>query len=164
MVDVTAAALNFARLPRLGALGRYGFYEALDYPPSRLPAGDEVAIVRAFMAHHQGMTVVAIANALFDGEMRSRFHAEPRVQATELLLQERMPRDVAVAPPRAEEIKTAANARELSAPAPRRFHSAHDASPRTNLLSNGRYSLMVTAAGSGDRHLRQLAATPWLQE
>ncbi|HKC51351.1 MAG TPA: glucoamylase family protein [Myxococcota bacterium] len=164
MVDVNAAALNFARLTRLGALGRYGFYEALDYTPSRLPAGDEVAIVRAFMAHHQGMTVVAIANALFDGEMRSRFHAEPRVQATELLLQERMPRDVAVAPPRAEEIKTAANARELSAPAPRRFQTAQDASPRTNLLSNGRYSLMVTAAGSGYSHWRDLAVTRWRED
>ncbi len=82
--------------PALGARGRYGFYEALDYTPSRLPEGATVAIVRAFMAHHQGMTIVAIADALLDGVMRARFHAEPMVQATELLLQERTPRDVAV--------------------------------------------------------------------
>ena len=67
MVDPGAAARNFARLAAVGARGRYGFYEALDYTPTRLPEGQDVAIVRAFMAHHQGMTVVAIANALLDG-------------------------------------------------------------------------------------------------
>jgi cyclic beta-1,2-glucan synthetase len=100
MVDPEAAAHNFIRLAMVGARGRYGFYEALDYTPTRLPEGKDVAIVRAFMAHHQGMSVVAIANALLDGKMRARFHAEPSVQATELLLQERTPRDVALAHPR----------------------------------------------------------------
>ena len=94
-----AAARNFERLRGIGARGRYGFYEALDFTPSRVPEGERVAIVRAFMAHHQGMTIVAIADALLDGVMRARFHAEPMVQATELLLQERMPRDVAVVRP-----------------------------------------------------------------
>ena len=80
------------------------------------------------MAHHQGMTLVAIANALHDGAMRARFHAEPMVQATELLLQERTPRDVAVAQPRAEEVQTAAHvAASSSPPALRRFRSPHDA-------------------------------------
>ena len=91
--------------PAVGARGPYGFYEALDYTPSRLPEGATVAIVRAYMAHHQGMTLVALANVLRDGAMRARFHAEPAVQATELLLQERTPRDVAVARPRAEEVE-----------------------------------------------------------
>ena len=86
MVEPAAAARNLARLAAVGASGRYGFYEALDYTRSRLPEGKDYAIVRAFMAHHQGMTVVAIANALLDGAMRARFHAEPIVQATELLL------------------------------------------------------------------------------
>ena len=90
--------------------GRYGFYEALDYTPSRLPENASVAIVRAFMAHHQGMTIVAIADALLDGAMRARFHAEPMVQATELLLQEGTPRDVAVVRPWAAEAKSDARA------------------------------------------------------
>ena len=98
MVDPLAAARNFARLESVGARGRYGFYEALDYTPIRVPEGQNFAIVRAFMAHHQGMTIVAVADALLDGAMRARFHAEPVVQATELLLQERTPRDVAVRP------------------------------------------------------------------
>ncbi len=109
MVDPEAAARNFSRLRAAGGLGRYGWYEALDYTPSRVPEGETVAIVRAYMAHHQGMTLVAITDALLGGAMRTRFHADPIIQATELLLQERTPRDVAVARPRAEEVKADAN-------------------------------------------------------
>ncbi|HET9042230.1 MAG TPA: glucoamylase family protein, partial [Burkholderiales bacterium] len=164
MVDPGAAARNFARLAAVGARGRYGFYEALDYTPTRLPEGEDVAIVRAFMAHHQGMTVVAIANALLDGAMRARFHAEPSVQATELLLQERTPRDVAVAHPRAEEVATAATVRDLELPAVRRFHSAHHATPQAHLLSNGRYAVMLTGAGSGYSRLGDIGITRWRED
>jgi len=164
MVDPAAAARNFARLAALGARGRYGFYEALDYTRTRLPEGKEVAIVRAFMAHHQGMTVVGIANALLDGKMRARFHAEPIVQATELLLQERTPRDVAVAHPRAEEVETAATLRDLELPAVRRLRSVHDAAPEAHLLSNGRYAVMLTAAGSGYSRWGDSAITRWRED
>ncbi|HVS10334.1 MAG TPA: glucoamylase family protein, partial [Planctomycetota bacterium] len=164
MVDPGAAARNFARLAAAGALGRYGYYEALDYTPARLPVGEKVAMVRAFMAHHQGMTVVAIANALLDGRMRARFHAEPIVQATDLLLQERTPRDVAVAHPRAEEVKTAATVRELDLPAVRRIRTPHDASPQAHLLSNGRYTVMLTAAGSGYSRWGDIAITRWRED
>ena len=104
MVDPQAAARNFSRLAAAGGRGRYGWYEALDYTPARLPEGQKVAIVRSYMAHHQGMTLIAIANALQDGAMRARFHAEPIIQATQLLLQERIPRDVLVAHPGADEV------------------------------------------------------------
>src|SRR5207245_11282227 len=100
MTEPAAAAQNFRRLWEAGANGAYVFYEALDYTGSRLPEGTRVAVVRTYMAHHQGMLLVAIANVLPAGPVRRRFHAEPIVQATELLLQERTPRDVAVARPR----------------------------------------------------------------
>jgi cyclic beta-1,2-glucan synthetase len=164
MVDAGAAAENFARLFKAGGLGRYGWYEALDYTPSRVPEDENVAIVRAYMAHHQGMTLVAIADALHDGAMRARFHSEPIIQATELLLQERTPRDVAVARPRAEEVKTEGNIREITAPTIRRFHSPHDLVPRTHLLSNGRYTVMLTAAGSGFSRWREMAVTRWRED
>ena len=108
MIDPRAAVANLKRLAEIGAQGRYGFYEALDYTPARLPEGESVAIVHAFMAHHQGMTIVAIADALLDGAMRARFHAEPIVKATELLLQERMPRDVAATRLWASDVKSLA--------------------------------------------------------
>ena len=164
MIEPHAAARNFARLTAIGARGRYGFYEALDYTPSRLPEGTEVAIVRAFMAHHQGMTVVAIANTLMDFRMRERFHAEPQVQATELLLQERTPRDVSVAHPRAEEVQTAARIRDVDLPEVRRLHSPHGATPQVHLLSNSRYAVMLTAAGSGYSTVRDLAVTRWRED
>jgi cyclic beta-1,2-glucan synthetase len=164
MVDPEAAAQNFSRLAAAGGLGRYGNYEALDYTPTRVPEGEPLAIVRAYMAHHQGMTLVALDNALQDGAMRTRFHAEPIIQATELLLQERTPRDVAVARPRAEEVKSAANIRELVPPMQRLFHSPHDPIPRTHLLSNGRYAVMLTTAGSGYSRWRDLAVTRWRED
>ena len=164
MVDPGAAARNFARLATIGACGRYGFYEALDYTPTRLPEGKEVAIVRAFMAHHQGMTVVAIANGLLNGALRARFHAEPIVRATELLLHERTPRDVAVAHPRAEEVKTAATVRDLELPTVRRLRSAHAATPEAHLLSNGRYTVMLTGAGSGYSRWGDLGVTRWRED
>jgi len=164
MIDPQAAVRNFRRLADAGASGEYGFYEALDYTPPRLPEGASVAIVRSYMAHHQGMLLVAIANTLLDGVMRARFHAEPMIQATELLLQERTPRDVAVARPRAEEVAAAADVRELVPTVVRRFTSPHSATPRTHLLSNGRYAVMVTAAGSGESRWRGLAVTRWRED
>ena len=147
MVDAEAAVRNFLRLSAVGGRGEYGWYEALDYTPARIPEDEKVAIVRAYMAHHQGMTLVAIADAIGNGTMRARFHAEPIIQATELLLQERTPRDVAVARPRAEEVQAAANVREILPTTLRRFRSPHGPVPRTQLLSNGRYAVMITAAG-----------------
>ena len=164
MVDPKRSALNFARLIAIGARGRYGLFEALDYTRSRLPEGSRFAVVRAFMAHHQGMSVVAIANVLFDGRMRERFHAEPRIQATELLLQERAPRDVSVAHPRAEEVSTAARINEGQLPQVRRLRSPHDLTPQTHLLSNGRYSVMLTAAGSGYSRWHDLGVTRWRED
>jgi cyclic beta-1,2-glucan synthetase len=161
MVDPQAAAANFAQLHALGAAGRYGFYEALDYTRARLPEGERVVIVRAFMAHHQGMTVVAIANVLFDGRMRARFHAESGIQATELLLQERTPRDVSIAHPRAEEVSTSARINHGAVTEVRRLHTINEATPQTHLLSNGRYSVMLTSAGSGYSRWREQGITRW---
>src|SRR6266851_7254716 len=111
MIDPGAAARNFVALAGAGARGSLGFYEALDYTRTRLPEGTEVAVVRAYMAHHQGMTLVALTNVLRTGAMRARFHAEPIVQATELLLQERAPRSVAVTRPRVDEVKAPGHVR-----------------------------------------------------
>jgi cyclic beta-1,2-glucan synthetase len=164
MIEPAAAVRNFSRLAEAGGGGRYGWYEALDYTPGRVPDGKTVAVVRAYMAHHQGMSLVAIANTLQGGMMRSRFHANPIVQATELLLQERPPRDVAVKWVRAEEVSQVAQVRELVQPMLRRFHSPHDRVPRSHLLSNGGYAVMITAAGSGYSRWRNLAVSRWRED
>jgi cyclic beta-1,2-glucan synthetase len=164
MVDPVAAARNFERLAKEGSLGQYGYYEALDYTASRMPAGKTHAVVRAYMAHHQGMTIVALANTLLDEVMRARFHGEPIVQATELLLQERTPRGVSVARPRAEEVESHLHVRDFVLPVLRRFSSPHDPIPRTHLLSNGRYSVMLTAAGSGYSRWLGYDVTRWRED
>ncbi|HVS88329.1 MAG TPA: glucoamylase family protein [Candidatus Acidoferrum sp.] len=164
MIDPVAAMENFARLEEAGGRGAYGFYEAIDYTSKRVPEGENAAVVCAYLAHHQGMSLVALANVLNDGAMRSRFHAEPMVQATELLLQERTPRDVLVARPRAEEVSAAAQVRELLPPVLRRFTTPHSPTPRTHLLSNGRYAVMLTAAGSGYSRWRDIAVTRWRED
>ena len=113
MIEPEAAVRNLARLSDAGASGRYGFREALDYTRRRLPEDTTVAVVNSYMAHHQGMSLVAIGNVLHDSAMVRRFHAEPMVQATELLLQERVPRDVLVSRLRSEEVKSDADVRDL---------------------------------------------------
>ncbi|MGE5273258.1 MAG: GH36-type glycosyl hydrolase domain-containing protein, partial [Verrucomicrobiota bacterium] len=163
MVDPVEAVRNFERLERAGAYGQYGFYESLDYTASRLPTAASHSVVRMYMAHHQGMAIVALADVLGNGRMRARFHAEPAVRASELLLQERTPRDVAVARPRLEPIP-ATGVRELVPPNTRRFSSPHGATPRAHLLSNGRYAVMITAAGSGYSRWRDLAITRWRED
>ncbi|HYU95651.1 MAG TPA: glucoamylase family protein [Sphingomicrobium sp.] len=164
IIDPTAAARNFRRLADCGARGRFGYYEALDFTPRRLSDGQNVAVVRAFMAHHQGMTIVAIADALLGGAMRERFHAEPIVRAAELLLHERMPREIAAAPSWASDAKPHTKIRELEAAGGWRLADPHAASPATHLLSNGRYSVMLTAAGSGYSRWRDLAVTRWRED
>jgi cyclic beta-1,2-glucan synthetase len=164
MIEPAAAVRNFARLAEVGGCGQYGWYEALDYTPGRIPEGKSVAVVGAYMAHHQGMSLVAIANTLLGGTMRTRFHANPIVQASELLLQERPPRDVDVKWVRAEEVSQTTQVRELVPPMLRRFRSPHDRVPRSHLLSNGRYAVMITAAGSGYSRWRNLAVTRWRED
>ena len=110
------------------------------------------------------MSLIAIANLLNDGAMRARFHAEPMVQATELLLQERTPRDVLVARPRAEEVSATAQVRDLIPPSMRRFSTPNSSIPRTHLLSNGRYAVMLTTAGSGYSRWRDIAVTRWRED
>lgn len=161
MVDPQGALHNYEHLERLGARGRFGFYEALDFTRSRVPEGAEVAIVRNFMAHHQGMTIVAIANTVEGGRMRERFHREPMIRASELLLQERMPRDVSDSHPRAEEVKAAVLDAPDAKPTVWRLKTSSGAAPVTHLLSNGRYTVMLTAAGSGYSRWRDIAVCRW---
>ena len=161
LVEPQAAVRNFERLDAIGARGRYGFFEALDFTPGRVPNGERVAVVRSFMTHHQGMTITAIADVLLDGVMRDRFHAEPIIQATALLLQERVTRDVTSTPPSVSETS---NARTRVIAGAWRSANPWSATPAIQLLSNGHYSVMLTAAGSGYSSWRDLAVTRWRED
>ena len=164
LVAPRRALANLRRLRREGALGRYGFYESIDYTPERLPQTEKRAVIHAFMAHHQGMSLVALDNLINRDVMQRRFHAEPLVQATELLLQERVPRGVAAAHPRAEEVLSGRLVHTLTGLVTRSYETADLPTPRTQLLSNGTYSVMVTSAGGGYSRCGPLAVTRWRED
>ncbi len=105
-VDPAAAIKNLRWMAKKGWLARYGFYEAADYSPEVRPSRRQrYALVRSWMAHHQGMSLLAIANFLEDRVVQNWFHRDARVQATELLLQERPVRHVPAAAPRKKRSK-----------------------------------------------------------
>lgn len=163
LINPAAAAENFTRLVKEGLDGRFGFYESLDYRPRNRDIDADPgavappAIVRAFFAHHQGMSLVAIANVICDDAFVTRFHADPRVQASELLLQERVPREAILSEPRPAE--SASGIPSTSVYASRRFRSPHTTSPHTQFLSNGRYTAALTHAGGGYSTWRGLTIT-----
>jgi len=148
-VDPLAVAANLAAFTAEGAEGRYGFYESLDYTPGRAPAGKTRAVVKAYFAHHQGMSFIALANQLDSHRMQERFHADPMVASAELLLQERVPRGVQLVSPHVDEVREVRSVRELPPPVTRSYPTAQTPVPATHFLSNGRYSVMVTNGGGG---------------
>ncbi|MGD0483291.1 MAG: glucoamylase family protein [Gemmatimonadales bacterium] len=172
LVDPERAAHNFRRLARDGLDGGYGFYEAIDYTHRNPVEGESVleprphgttgVVVRAFLAHHQGMSLVALANAVLWDPMVRRLHADPRVKATALLLQERAPRHAFITQPRpAEATRVTA---PVSAAAVRRFRSPHTRFPHAQFLSNGAYTAIVTNAGGGASLCRGRAVTRYRED
>lgn len=162
MYEPSLAAENLKRLEVLGARGLYGFYEAIDFTSSRLPSNANYAVVKAYMAHHQGMSLVSITNLFKENIFCRFFHAEPLVQATEILLQERPPRVVGVIP--TTEAPHYASIREEVSNVSRLYHSVNRPTPRTQILSNGQYSVMITAAGAGYSIYQKNAVTRWRED
>jgi len=139
---------NMQRLESLKALGRYGFYEAIDFTSAHLGLGQEYAIVRSYMAHHQGMSMLALADYLQGQRMVERFHAEPMIQSVELLLQEQIPQGAPLQYPHEDEqnmhqsLQPAVVVNSWSVP-------VNSPMPLVHFLANGRYGVLITNAGSG---------------
>ncbi len=163
MVAPEQACANLQRLTAAGYSGVYGLYEAIDFTPTRLPRGQNAAVIRSFMAHHQGMCLLSLAYALLDQPMQRRFNANRHFQATVLLLQERVPR-TAVIQPHVVESLGAAVAVDATETRLRVFSNPDNLIPAVQMLSNGRYNLMVTSAGGGYSQLREMAVTRWHED
>ena len=163
MVDPKAAVLNLARLAGEGLASTYGFYEAIDYTPSRVPRGEKSAVVRSHMAHHQGMALLALAYLLLDRPMQRRFGSDPALQATLLLLQERVPRAVPFHPEMAERVDFRSGQPSSETPL-RVIATPHTPSPEVQLLSNGRYHVMLTNSGAGYSRWKDVAVTRWRED
>ncbi len=163
MVSPDEACANLQRLAAEGFGGELGFYEAIDYTPARLPRGHPHAIVRSYMAHHQGMMFLSLARVLLDGRMQARFASDPAFQATALLLQERIPRADAsyLAPAPASDARVTPEAADIAV---RAFNGPDTPAPEVQLLSNGRYHVVVTNAGGGYSRWKDLAVTRWRED
>jgi cellobiose phosphorylase len=159
-----AALENVQALKRENADARFGLYEAIDFTRDRLEEKRRPAIVRSFMAHHQGMSLLALVNCLCGNIMVERFHSEPMVRATELLLQERLPRNAPLMHPHSDETAPAPLVRDRPYPLSRVVNTPHTPHPRTLLLSNGRYNVMLTNAGSGYSTCADLDVTRWRED
>ncbi|MEN6469667.1 MAG: glucoamylase family protein [Smithella sp.] len=163
MIAPQEACVNLQRLAAKGMLGAYGFYEALDFTASRLPSGVESVAVRSFMSHHQGMSLLSMAQLLLDRPMQKRFESEPMFQSAMLLLQERIPKALSFYRQIADDL----NIRKAAGPqkVPSRIIETPDTPvPEVQLLSNGRYHVMITNAGSGYSRWKDLAVTRWRED
>ena len=163
MVAPEEACLNLQRLAAEGFEGKYGFYEAIDYTPSRMPRGQSNGLVRSFMAHHQGMSFLSLAYLLLGRPMQKRFESDPSFQATTLLLQERVPKAMAFYSQTAESPDLTTTSSGLETPV-RAFSNQDTPMPEVQLLSNGRYHVMVTNAGGGYSRWKDMAVTRWRED
>ncbi len=150
---------NIATMQEMKLLGRYGLYEAVDFTPARLAIGQEYAVVRSYMAHHQGMILLALAAYLQGPKMVSRFHAEPMNRSVELLLQERIPEGAPLRFPHQDEtgartVQAAEGVQPWRAP-------ADTPMPMVHYLSNGRFGTLFTNAGGGFSQWGDLMLTRW---
>ncbi len=164
IVQPEEACDNLERLDDEGFMGDYGFYEAIDYTASRLPRGQSKAVVKSFMAHHEGMSFLSLSYVLLDRPMQKRFESFPLFQATMLLLQERIPRATTFFAHTSgvTNIRPAVSNQEMPL---RVFNTPNTVFPEVNLLSNGdSYRVIITNSGGGYSHWKDIAVTRWRED
>jgi cyclic beta-1,2-glucan glucanotransferase len=159
MVDPGPALSNLQQLEGLGALGRYGFRDAVDY--TRPDPKKDYAVVRTYMAHHLGMGLIALTNALTSQVWQRRFHADPMVRSAELLLHERIPRRVVPQEPQGARVDEALPEAEVDRPSVRELETPDTAQPHVALLGHLPYTIMVSHCGAGYGRYETLAVTRW---
>jgi len=157
LVEPRQALKNLGTLELEGALGPYGFRDALDY--TRPAPGSRKTIVCTFMAHHIGMSIVALNNALNRQIWPRRFHLDPLVRSAELVLQERIPRRLTVQDVQGDDAARVPS--EMEKPAVREIETPHTPQPVVGILGNVPYTTLITNAGGGFSRYGNLAVTRW---
>ncbi len=155
---------NLRRLIANNLLTDFGFFEAVDYTEGRLAPKESYTIIESFMAHHQGMILVAIDNLLHENMVAIAFHNDPIVKSSELLLQERVPQRISILNPREEEVLHKTGGRARSLPTLHHIEHVHTEEPQIRILSNGSYTVMLTAAGSGFSKCDDLSVFRWEED
>lgn len=165
MINAQEAVSNLKRMAsttHASLLGHYGFYESIDFTRQSGPTGERGVVVYAYMAHHQGMSLIAINNLLNRNIMQNRFHQNPRISGVESLLYERIPASPAIAAKYArKEIPLPRLTPFSQVPIMGVINTPDSITPKVNLLSNGNYSVMITNSGGGYSRWRNLDITRW---
>ncbi|MCD7974008.1 MAG: hypothetical protein LUG18_15330 [Candidatus Azobacteroides sp.] len=166
MVAPRRACENMERLSAEGHEGYFGYYEAIDYTPSHLPLNEKNVNIFSFMAHHQGMGLLSLVNVLKDNSMQKRFMSCPQMKAFELLLQERVPHSITaniISDDSKQEMEGIHALNSSRRNVNRTFYKLPD-TPEVNLLSNGRYQVMVNSSGAGYSRWDNKAVTRWRKD
>lgn len=161
-IDLDGSLANIQRLISEGLDGRYGFYDAADYTKERIPKGKKKGLVKCFMVHHEGMSFMSLDNVLNNNILQERFHKVPEIKATELLLQEKIPKVVVY--DREQQIEVSDNINENQNLIVRNYNTAITDIPETLLLSNGNYSIMLTNSGSGYARNNEYTVYRWRED
>lgn len=160
-LDAPGALENIKKLKEYGLDGNYGFYEAIDFTPERLPFKTQYAVVKSFMAHHQGMSLVAMDNFFNHNIMQERFHADPEMHAARLLLQEKVPQNLVITKETKEKVIPFKQSFSKERSPVRKFDMPNPVLPKSHILSNGNYSVMLTDRGSGYSKNKMLQVNRW---
>jgi cellobiose phosphorylase len=163
-IEPRQACENLQRMAAEGWEGAFGFYEAVDYTPSRLPPDESRVIIRSFMVHHQGMSLLALVNVLKGFPMQKRFMACPLLKAANLLLQEQVPKTAASVYIEDLELESARTITGEGEEIMRVSTNPTPPSPEVHLLSNGRYHIAISSAGGGYSRWRDMAITRWRED
>ena len=163
MVEPEEACINLQQLSSEGLVGKFGFYEAVDYTTSRLQRGQSKVVIKSFMAHHEGMSLLSLAYLILDRPMQRRFESDPLFEATMLLLQERIPKITRfyLHTSGLSDTHTSSSIPEMPV---RIINNPDTVIPEVQLLSNGRYNVMITSAGGGYSRWKDIAVTRWHED
>ncbi len=138
----------------------YGLYESVDFTPERLKIGEDYAVVQSYMAHHQGMILLALYNWLNSDRMVRRLHADPLIRSVDLLLQEQPPVNAPTEHPRPQPMETIKREHALASLDAWRV-SPDSPYPQVHCLSNGSYTVLICASGSGFSRWNEIDLTRW---
>ncbi|MHB1687984.1 MAG: GH36-type glycosyl hydrolase domain-containing protein [Ignavibacteriaceae bacterium] len=163
MVEPEEACYNLQQLASEGIIGKFGFYEAVDYTMSRLPREQSSVVIKSFMAHHEGMSLLSLAYLILDRPMQKRFESDLLFEATMLLLQERIPKTTSFYSHTSglPDTHTSSGIPEMPV---RIISNPGTVIPEVQLLSNGRYNVMITNAGGGYSRWKDIAVTRWHED
>ncbi len=164
MIRPKEALINLERLEKNNVLGDFGFYESIDYTPERVPKNKKFVILQSYMAHHQGMSLLALNNLLNNSILQERFHSDARNQAIHLLLQERIPVVTEIIKPKAEDTHIESFIRATENHHTRVYTDPNLPTPVSQILSNGQYSVLVTTAGSGYSKFNDKMVLRWNED